>query len=120
MGSQPKMGKPLFRLSVALIASLALPSAGVAADERTLAYGRHLAQECSTCHRLDGTNNGIPSIVGQDAARFAETIGFYKTGARSNAVMISVAQSLDEDQVKALAAYYASLPKPAPNPRKKP
>jgi cytochrome c553 len=111
-------------LRSAFIALLSLSGAGAAADERTLTYGRHLAQECSTCHRLDGIDNGIPSIVGQDPAAFAETIGYYKTGARTNAVMISVARSLDEEMVKALAAYYASLPKPqtppARNQKKRP
>ena len=103
-------------IAALLLSTLAVASPGAAADERALAYGRHLAQECSSCHRLDGTNNGIPSIVGQDPVAFVETIGYYKTGARTNAVMISVAQSLDEEMVKALAAFYASLPKPRPAP----
>jgi cytochrome c553 len=34
------------------------------------------------------------------------------TGARPNQVMASVAKSLDDEQVKALATYYGSLPKP--------
>ena len=29
-----------------------------------MSYGRHLAQECTSCHRLDGIDNGIPSIAG--------------------------------------------------------
>jgi cytochrome c553 len=104
---------------VAVVLALLAPSGpGTAADARTLAYGKHLAQECSSCHRLDGVNNGIPSIVGQDPELFAETIGYYRTGARDNAVMVSVAKSLDDDQVKALAAYYASLPKPLQTPLK--
>ena len=81
-------------------------------DPRKLSYGRHLAQECTTCHRIDGTDNGIPSIVGLEPDYFAGTIGFYKRGERSNQAMVSVAQSLDDEQVAALAAYYASLPKP--------
>ncbi len=32
--------------------------------------------------------------------------------------MVSVAKSLDEDQLAALAAYYGSLPKPAPKGKK--
>jgi cytochrome c553 len=86
------------------------------ADERQVAYGRHLAQECTSCHRIDGVDNGIPSIIGQDAEAFADTIRFYQSGARTNAAMVSVAQSLDEEQIKALAAYYAGLPKPAAKP----
>jgi len=84
----------------------------LADDAKLLAYGRHLASECTTCHRIDGMDNGIPSITGWDISEFVQTIGFYKSGARNNQVMESVAQTLDDDQVKALAAYYASLPKP--------
>ena len=101
------------RLAVlAVLAPLQLPRA-LADDARTLAYGRHLANECSSCHRIDGIDNGIPSITGWPAAHFIETMGYYKSGARPNQAMVSVAQSLDEEQVKALAAFYGSLPKPA-------
>jgi cytochrome c553 len=91
--------------------------AAAAGDEgRILRYGQHLARECSGCHRLDGIDNGIPSITGWDADRFMTTLRFYRTGERSNPVMVSVARSLDEEQTKALAAYYASLPKPRAKP----
>jgi cytochrome c553 len=105
-------------LATLVLVIVATPAS--AADPRTLAYGRHLAQECTTCHRLDGVDNGIPSIIGMDPEAFAETIGFYRSGARDNAAMVSVAASLDDEQVTALAAFYASLPKPAPRTPAKP
>ena len=37
----------------------------IAADP--MAYGRHLSGECVTCHKLDGTDTGIPSITGWDS-----------------------------------------------------
>lgn len=80
-------------------------------DSKLKSYGRHLAQECTGCHRIDGTDNGIPSIIGWDTDRFARTLEFYRTGQRTNPVMVSVAKSLDETQVRALAAYYASVPR---------
>ena len=80
-------------------------------DPKITSYGRHLAQECTGCHRIDGVDNGIPSIIGWDADRFARTLEFYRTGERTNPVMVSVVKSLDPDQVRALAAYYASLSK---------
>ena len=82
-------------------------------DTKARSYGRHLAQECTGCHRIDGSSNGIPPIIGWDADRFVATMEFYRTGERNNPVMVSVAKSLDADQIRALAAYYASLPKPA-------
>ena len=81
-------------------------------DARLKRLGQHLAQECTGCHRLDGTDSGIAPINGWDVDRFIASIKFYQTGERSNPVMVSVAKSLDEEQVRALAAYYATLPKP--------
>jgi cytochrome c553 len=101
----------LFLQAVALVAS--------AQDAQRLVYGKHLAQECTGCHRVDGIDNGIPSIVAWPEDEFAKTIEFYKSGARKNPVMVSVAGSLNEKQVSALAAYFGSLPKPKPVARKK-
>lgn len=85
------------------------------ADEAKLkAYGRHLAQECTSCHRIDGVDNGIPSIVGWPHDTFVATMKFYQDGARTNPVMVSVAGSLNDEQVKALATYFGALPKPSP------
>jgi cytochrome c len=88
----------------------ALPA--LADDARRLALGRHLSGECSACHRIDGIDNGIPSITGWPSEDFIATMAFYRDGARPNPAMASVARSLDEEQIKALAAYYGSLPKP--------
>jgi cytochrome c553 len=94
-------------------AMLGLQPGGAATDDAKLkAYGQHLAQECTSCHRIDGVDNGIPSIVGWPAATFAATIKFYRDGARTNPVMVSVAGSLDNAQVEALAAFFSTLPKP--------
>lgn len=84
----------------------------VAADPaKQMAYGQHLSAECTTCHRLDGVDNGIPSIVGWKASDFVDTLNFYKSGARDNPAMKSVADSLDDQQIEALAVYFGSLKK---------
>jgi cytochrome c553 len=91
----------------------------VGADENLRALGRQLAQECTPCHRLDGVHAGIPVIVGLDTGSFVEAMSLYKSGQRNNPVMVSVAQSLDDRQIKALALYFAALPKPETLPGKK-
>lgn len=105
-------------LQLALIGAAALtalaPQPTAADQARQLAYGRHLAQECTGCHRLDGIDNGIPSIVGWDTKTLRQTMEFYQTGSRTNPTMVSVARSLDEEQLAAVAAYFATLPKPTP------
>lgn len=82
-------------------------------DAKREAYGRHLARECTSCHRIDGVDNAIPSIVGWPPDTFIATLKFYRDGSRTNPVMMSVASSLSEEQVQALAAFFASISKPA-------
>jgi cytochrome c553 len=97
-----------------LAAVVSAPLADARADEaKLMAYGKHLAQECTSCHRIDGIDNGIPSIVGWPPENFIATMGFYRSGSRTNPVMVSVANSLDGRQIDALAAFFGSLPKPA-------
>ena len=111
MGAPARIRHALPALALGL-AGLSL--AATADDAKLKSYGRHLAQECTGCHRIDGVDNGIPSILGWDAERFVTTLKFYQTRERPNPVMVSVAKSLDDEQLAALAAYYGSLPKPQP------
>ncbi len=108
---------PMLRILTAVPALLAssLWCSGVSAqsgDAKLIRYGEHLSQECTSCHRRDGADNGIPAIVGLKASEFTELMGYYKSGARPNEAMVSVAKSLDDGQIKALAEYFATLPKP--------
>lgn len=102
------------------LAGLAIGGAAAADDARALAFGRHLSQQCTTCHRIDGTNNGIPSIIGWDTVQFIGVLTSYKNNVRTNEVMVSLAQTLGEPEMQALAAYFGSLKAPAPKaPAKK-
>ena len=103
-------------LGLLIACVIAVPAKGTisfasANDAKLLAYGRHLSGECAACHRPEGAAAGIPSIAGRDAQELISTIGLYRSGERKNAAMVSVAQSLDDEQIKALATYFASLPK---------
>jgi cytochrome c553 len=124
IGRQEELRRSVSHVLVGLTL-VALAGTGVskgraaASDAKLLAYGRHLSGECSACHRIDGVDNGIPSITGWDPEAFIATMIFYRNGERTNPAMVSVAQSLDEEQYKALAAYYGSLPKPNLAPKKK-
>ena len=94
-------------------ATSAIAQTEAKSEAERLAYGKHLAQECTTCHRLDGSGNNIPSIIGLRNDYFVSTMTFYKTGARDNAVMNSVAQMLNDEQLEALATYFAQVKPPA-------
>ena len=102
-----------FSLGAAGIFACLASNCAAADDAKLKAYGEHLAHECTTCHRLDGTDNGIPSIVGWDEDQFTTTLRFYQQGLRDNPAMVSVAKSLDEEQLRALGVYFASIKPPA-------
>lgn len=101
----------LFAMLV-LLGCIAAGAGQARSPESLMALGRHLSQECTSCHRNDGVHNGIPSIAGLDPAYFVETLNLYRRGERTNPVMVSVAQSLDDEQIAALSLYFGSLPKP--------
>lgn len=82
-----------------------LPAA-LAAD---LAYGEYLASDCVTCHRAPADEGAIPAIVGLPRPYFVNALRDYRAGRRANPVMQNVARSLDDEQIAALAAYFASL-----------
>ncbi len=105
------MGSVRFATVAAGIVGLSATAVAQSADgARRKALGQHLARECVSCHRLDGTANGIPSIVGWKVEDFVDTMGYYRTGQRPNPAMASVAQSLDDDQTQALALWFAEQP----------
>lgn len=104
-------GSPTSRLAVLLaVGALTGPAGGARADDaRALAFGKHLSQQCTSCHRIDGTNNGIPSIVGWERAQFVAVLQSYKDNVRTNEIMVSMAQTLGVAEMEALAAYFGSL-----------
>ena len=76
--------------------------------------GAYLASECTSCHQLDGRDQGIPSIVGWKEDNFIAAMRAFQSGARRNPVMRSVATSLSDDEIAALACFLAAL-KPKEN-----
>ena len=98
----------IVRLAAAFVISGTLG----ASAQNLMSLGQHLSNECTSCHTRDGQDRGIPSITGWDIGEFVETMTYYQSGARKNPVMTSVAESLDETQIRALATYLNSLPKP--------
>jgi cytochrome c553 len=98
-------------VAVSLLATLGALSCGAEDQDALQRYGRHLAQECASCHRDGGADGAIPSLAGRPQAEIVALLEDYRAGRKTNPVMVSVAKSLDEKQTAALAAYFASLPK---------
>ncbi len=71
------------------------------------AFGEYLSAECTTCHRRDGASAGIPAIVGWPQEDFVAAMNAYRRRLRPHPVMQMMAGRLSDEEIAALAAYYA-------------
>lgn len=92
-------------LAFTIAASTAALTSFAAVANEECDYGEYLAGECTSCHR-DGTNETIPPIIGYEVLAFIELMETYRNGERQNQAMASIAESLDKEQIKALAVYF--------------
>ena len=69
-------------------------------------YGAYLASECTTCHRPDGADEGIPSIIGWPVEDFVITLQAYKHGKRRHQAMQTIAKRLSDEEIASLAVYF--------------
>jgi cytochrome c553 len=103
------------RLSITLatLVTLALASHAQAWDA---AKGAEKAKQvCAACHGEKGTEAkvpGAPILAGQYRDYLQQALRDYKSGKRKNAIMSGQVQGLNEDDMRNLAAYYASQPGP--------
>ena len=83
------------------------------ADSGDIGHGATLALRCTMCHGPTGISYAnSPNLAGQYAVVVYKQLRDYKSGARSNAIMTVMARNLSEDEMRQLALYYASLPRP--------
>jgi cytochrome c553 len=78
--------------------------------------GAQLAAMCASCHRLDGQDQGIPSIIGLDVNKLAGMMAEFKSDKRKSQIMGVVARSLSDEEVAELAHYLAARQKGAEQP----
>ena len=82
--------------------------ATVRAIEGDADYGAYLSSECITCHQIDGGDDGIPSIVYWPEDDFVIALHAYKQKLRPHPVMQMIAGRLGDEEIAALAAYFAT------------
>jgi len=76
------------------------------------ARGAELAVDCADCHGDDGKGDGdFPALAGMDAAKHAKALADFKSGAVESEDMADYVADLSEQDMKDIAAYYATLPK---------
>lgn len=70
--------------------------------------GRYLSSECTTCHGAAKSDSAIPPIHGIDLGHFIEVLKAYRAKSLPNEAMRTVAARLQDDDIAALAAYFAA------------
>ncbi len=87
-----------------------VPAAAMA-QRGDAALGKTKAAACAGCHGAEGVSVNLPgpSLAGQNAAYFVDTLKAYTGGARDDPMMIAVAQGISSEDSEHLAAYFAGL-----------
>ena len=96
--------------TLTLAASGALANEAAAAFKPDLAKGQQLAASCNACHTQDGSRGtpANPILQGQHAEYLVKQLTEFKAGTRKNAIMSGMVAALSEDDMKHIAAFYAS------------
>jgi len=68
------------------------------------------ATTCVGCHGADGNSMvpNFPKLAGQHASYLEKSLKDYRDGFRKNATMAAFAKGLTDQEIKDLAAFYAS------------
>lgn len=79
-----------------------------------LAKGQQLAASCMACHTADGSRGSPanPILKGQHPEYLVKQLTEYKSGKRQNAIMQGMAAGLSEEDMRHIAAFYASKESP--------
>jgi cytochrome c553 len=76
-------------------------------------YGATLALRCTMCHGPTGISfASSPNLAGQYAVVVYKQLRDYRSGIRIHSIMTVMASTLSDVEMRRLAAYYASLPRP--------
>ncbi|HMY99116.1 MAG TPA: cytochrome c [Burkholderiaceae bacterium] len=112
--------KSIAKSLLALLAAAALASSVAANEAKPAAKadpakGQVTAQVCSACHAIDGSRgvSANPILQGQHADYLVKQLTEFKSGKRDNAIMKGMATPLSDEDMKNVAAFFASKSMPA-------
>jgi cytochrome c553 len=74
--------------------------------------GRYLSAECVSCHGAPASVSTIPNIYGRPEQALVDAVKAYRDKTRANTVMQNVAGRLKDEEIEALAAYFATIRRP--------
>ena len=102
----------------AWIAGLTFASLAISAQAADVAALKEKLKDkltlCAGCHGETGISEmaNTPSLAGQPDLYLQWQLVFFRSGARKNEIMGPIAETLSNEDVRNLGAYYAALPQP--------
>jgi cytochrome c553 len=96
---------------LAVLVPLLLAAATPSAQAQDANLGRNLAATCANCHGTNGQARGdSKALAGVSAEKIIASINDFKSGAQPATIMHQIAKGYTDDQVKAIAAFFAAQP----------
>jgi cytochrome c553 len=97
-----------FVTSLLVLAAVFATNRAAAADA---AAGREKAVACAVCHGIDGLHKvpDAPNLAGNGADYIIKQLEAFQAGAREHEQMSIIATGLSEEDIRDLAAWYASI-----------
>ena len=98
----------------AILLTIGIMLPGLAAADGDPEAGATKAYTCTGCHGIPGYNNvyptyKVPKIGGQNYEYLVIALKAYRDGARDHATMELQAQSLSDEDIEDISAYFAAL-----------
>jgi cytochrome c553 len=113
------MGMPMMRCRLILhaLGSVALGLSalpGIPAHAADLVAAKEKAEVCAGCHGENGISQteNIPSLAGQPDQFIQWQLVFFRSGARKNELMQPIVEQINNEDIRNLGAYFASLAPP--------
>jgi cytochrome subunit of sulfide dehydrogenase len=98
-------------LASALVTAAAAVAAPVPAQAaEAIPTGARLAATCTGCHGTNGATQGtaLPPLAGQPQDTLLTALKDFKSAKRPNTIMTQISRGYTDEQLEALAAYFAA------------
>src|SRR5215218_3055753 len=94
-----------------LLALLIVTGMAARAEAADPAAGRKKAQQCQTCHGIDGVGKmpDVPNIGGESADYLTAQLQHFRSGERKHEQMSIIASGLSDQDIADVAAWYSSI-----------
>jgi cytochrome c553 len=106
------------RSLIIALCGLGLPAlASIPTQAADVAAGKEKAEICAGCHGDNGISQteNIPSLAGQPDQFIEWQLVYFRAGTRKNEQMQPIVEQINNEDIRNLGAYFASLAPPEPS-----